>query len=154
MQLHPVKLGCLIVAAVPFIWGAGILAMNSLAYQLAKNECATLQQVEIIDRALWDKAKAAYFNKNQPARDDWAFELWPNDYQDEPWLPQLSRSRTPVTIMGKLVAYDNDVGYFPYVPLAASLLGGRGAAAYQCAFHEKQSAESQLISNFNKFAKH
>jgi hypothetical protein len=144
------RLGCFLLAALPLGYVVYIITINTAAYFVARNECVKLRQVVIVDQTLWKKSILAYGSKSQANRYDWAFETVQSEWKSDFYLEPLKRSKTPVYVQGKLVAYIRDVGFFSYVPLVSRIAGARGGADFQCYFHGVHSPEIEIIAQFNK----
>lgn len=154
------KYGCIILVTIlAILLGAIQLyfsSVNFIAFRIAKHECTTQPQIEIVDRALWNKAAAAANDTNFPDRISYAFDIdysnFDEFYQDK-FIRALYRATNPVRVRSKIVAYTHNTYVYAY-SFGVLLSGGFSIPDYQCMMDANQfSPEYKLILAFNKFGR-
>lgn len=127
---------------------------NNVALYVAKRECATQKQVEIVDRKLWDTAVAASKDLKNPNRRYYAFNFSSSKFDElnhDKFLRPIYRLRDPVRVRGKIVAYVNNTLVYSY-GIGGFLMGGAYFQDYDCLMDDKKhSPDYRLIAKFNQF---
>ena len=146
-------LGAIIIGAVIQIYFS---LANEAALRIAKNECITKRQVDIVDNYLWSVAVSASKDRSFPNRMSYSFFIeYPkfHELDQDKFFRAVYRSYSPVLVKGKIVAYRRNAYVYPY-SYGAFLMGGFQLPLYHCNLDTRNiSEENMIISNFNQFGR-